>query len=146
VQVTVRNDGSTPVWMVGVLGGSEHGIRYPHYRPSVSRAGTPVAEPDPPEDPLVGPLRADHFRRLEPGEAFDPTQAGAYLPLATFATFSPGEPGAYRFDLVLSTASARPEEWLGTFGQDRDRGAVLDLVGQVPRITVPAPPLEVRVG
>jgi hypothetical protein len=120
VEVEVRNQGTGDVWLAGVVDGSEQGIRYPHYRPSVVRNGLVVAEPGPPEDPLVSPLRAADFRRLGPGEAFDPTQSeggAAYLPLATFATFSPAEPGRYRYALVLSTESARPEDWLGRFGQ-----------------------------
>jgi hypothetical protein len=124
--------------MVGVVDGSEHGVRYPHYRPSVELDGSVVARPAAPEDPLVGPLRAADFRRLGPGEAFDPTlrDAGAaYLPLATFATFAPAEPGRYRYSLTLSTESSDPEQWLGRFNQDAERAAVLELVARVPRIT-----------
>ncbi|MFB6637060.1 hypothetical protein ACFCYF_07365 [Streptomyces chartreusis] len=49
----------------------------------VLRAATgphPVGEPVPVEvelrDPLVGPLLRSHFRRLRPGESFDPTAGG----------------------------------------------------------------------
>jgi len=142
--VEVRNAGPGDVWMVGVLDGSEDGVRYPHYRPSVTRDGVTVVEPRAPEDPLVGPLRVADFQRLRPGGAFDPTRrdgAAAYLPLFTFASFCPSERGDYRYTLTLSTESGRPEEWLGRFGQE----AVLDLVARVPRLTVTSNALEVEV-
>jgi hypothetical protein len=148
VQVEIRNEGAEDVWMVGVLDGSEGGVRYPRYRPSVTRDGDVVASPPPPEDPLVGPLRTGDFRRLGPDEAFDPTrrEAGAaYLPLSTFATFRPVEPGIYRYSLVLSTESSQDEDWLGRFGQEENRSEVLELVSQVPRLTVNSNTLEVEV-
>ncbi len=141
VRVEIHNPGPGELWMVGVVDGAEDGVRYPHYRPLVTRAGAVVAAPGPPEDPLVGPLRPSDFRRLPPGAAFDPTQrdtASAYLPLATFGTFQPAEPGRYRFALTVSTESDAPEQWLGRFGQDADRAAVLALVAKVPRFTVTA--------
>jgi hypothetical protein len=147
VEVTVRNLGAEDVWIVGVVDGSEEGIRYPHYQPSVTRDGAVVAEPPPPEDPLVGPLRVADFRRLGPGEGFNPTrgEGAAYLPLITFATFRPTEPGVYRYTLTLSTESQAPEEWLGRYNQEAERDAVLDLVARVPRLTVTSAPALVQV-
>jgi hypothetical protein len=148
VRIEIRNDGAEDLWMVGVVDGSEEGVRYPHYRPAVTRDGDVVGKPPPPEDPLVGPLRTTDFRCLGPGEAFDPTrpEAGAaYMPLSTFATFRPAEPGIYRYTLVLSTESSQPEEWLGRFGQEAERSAVLELVARVPRLTVTSNALEVEV-
>lgn len=141
VGVEVGNDSPREVWMVGVVDGSEEGVRYPQYSPSVTRGASVVAAPPPPEDPLVGPLRAVDFRRLRPGESFDPTRGeggAAYQPLSTFATFRPAEPGVYRYALTVSTESVEPEEWLGRFGQDAERSAVLNLVARVPRVTVTA--------
>jgi hypothetical protein len=148
VAVEVRHLGAGDVWMVGVIDGSEEGVRYPHYRPSVTSGGVVAAAPPPPEDPLVGPLRVADFRRLGPGEVFDPTRGeggGAYLPLSTFASFHPAQPGVYRYTLTLSTESSQPEEWLGRFGQDRERAAVLDLVVRVPRVTITSN-VDVEVG
>jgi hypothetical protein len=148
VDVEVRNEGTVDEWMVGVIDGSEEGVRYPHYRPRVTRGGAIVAAPPPPEDPLVGPLRVADFRRLGPGEAFDPTRGDsgeAYLPLATFASFYPAEPGIYEYHLTLSTGSGTPEEWLGRFGQEAERDRVLDLIARVPRVTATASILEVEV-
>src|SRR5262245_5779099 len=143
VRAEVRNEGDRELLIVGVVDGSEQGVRYPHWRPEVSLGGRVVAEPGPAEDPLVGPLRRADFRRLAPGESFDPT-AGSYLPLATFATFRPREPGTYRCTLLLSTERESPEQWLGRFGQDAERGAVLELVARVPRLALRSE-VEVRV-
>jgi hypothetical protein len=139
IAIEVRNAGAGELWMVGVIDGSEEGVRYPHYRPSVAREGAVVAAPSPPEDPLVGPLRVMDFRRLGPSELFDPTRSeggGAYQPLSTFASFRPPESAIYRYTLALSTESGQPEQWLGRFGQDEERAAVLDLVRRVPRISI----------
>ncbi len=148
IDVELRNVADHEVWVVGVLDGSEEGVRYPHYRPSISRDGIVVAEPPPPEDPLVGPLRVAHFQRLRPGESLDPTGTdvdAGFMPLATFGTYRPPDPGIYRYELTLSTDSEHPEEWLGRFGQDAERSAVMELVTRVPRLTVASNPLEIDV-
>ena len=141
VALELRNVSDGPVWVTGVLDGSEEGIRYPHYRPVVTRQAETIAEPPPPEDPLVSPLRLVDFRLLRPGEAFDPTRAdgdAAYLPLLTFANFRPNAPGVYEFSLTFSTEGAAPEQWLGAFGQDASRAAVLERIAVVPRLTISA--------
>lgn len=141
LRVTIFNASERAVWMVGVVDGSEGGVRFPRYMPSVKIAGGVVAAPPPPEDPLVGPLRTADFRRLAPGESFDPTrpsQGAAYLPLSTFANFVPSKKGIYRYELELSTNSDSPERWLGRFNQEDERASVLELIGRVPRLTVTA--------
>jgi hypothetical protein len=141
IRIEVRNSTDADVWIVGVVDGSEDGVRCPHYRPAVLLGDDVVAEPPPPEDPLVGPLRQADFRRLSPGESFDPTnphEGAAYHPLATFATFRAIRPGVYRFTLTISSDCPDPEQWLGAFGQDAEREAVLGLVAQVPAVTVTA--------
>jgi hypothetical protein len=149
VGIEVRNLTTEKVQMVGVIDGSEEGVRYPHYQPSVSRNGVVMAGPPSPEDPLVGPLREMDFRQLDPGEAFDPTlgtNGAAYMPIFTFASFSPTEPGVYAYTLTLSTESDRPEDWLGRFGQqEAEQAAVLRRVAQVPRVTTTSNALEVEV-
>jgi hypothetical protein len=148
VTVEIRNIGDRELWMVGVLDGSEGGVRFPRYEPSVTLEDDVVAAPSSPEDPLVGPLRPTDFKRLTPGESFDPSDpsgAAAYLPLSTFANFIPRSPGTYRYVLALSTESDAPERWLGRFNQDAERNAVLDLVQRVPRLTLSnAVEVEVR--
>ncbi len=148
VDVELSNVGDEDVWAVGVVDGSEAGVRYPRWRPAVLHNGRAVATPPAPEEAMTGPLRAVDFRRLAPGEAFDPTarEAGAaYLPLLTFATFAPQQPGAYTLTLELSTESERPDEWLGRWGQAREPDRVLELVKQVPRMTIRSNDLVVEV-
>lgn len=141
VAVEVRNSGSVSCLAVGVVDGSESALRYPHYRPAITRDGVVVADPGPPEDPLVGPLRAVDFVRLEAGAAFDPTAArdgAAFLPLITFANFTPIQPGEYLCTLELSTASGSVDDWLGVFGQDAERDTVVRLIAEVPRTVIDA--------
>ncbi|MEU1406032.1 hypothetical protein ABZ471_27365 [Streptomyces sp. NPDC005728] len=137
----LRNVSDTGLWVVGVLDGSEAGLRYPHYRTAILRDGRPTDQPGP-EDPLVGPLLRSHFRRLAPGEAFAPGQAvegGVSFPLTAFDHFSPSETGDYEYRLTFSTESARPEQWFGRFGQRaEERGLLLDLISRVPRCTMTA--------
>ena len=148
IKIEVRNLSQQNVWVVGVVDGSEEGIRYPHYLPQISMAGQVVAEPPSPEDPLVGPLRPADFRLLAPDEAFDPTSphlGAAFLPLSTFSNFRPAVPGRYKSTLIFSTEGQYPEQWLGYFGQDAERSAVLERIAQVPRLTVRSNVLEVEV-
>jgi hypothetical protein len=148
VAIFLKNMSMSPVWMVGVLDGSESGLRYPLYRPEIHLKGILVAEPFPPEDPLVGPLRLSDLTKLEPGESFDPTQASldrAYLPLITFVNFFPATAGIYQFQLILSTESENPEQWLGTFGQETERDAVLKRVLKIPRGTFRSNTLEIEI-
>jgi hypothetical protein len=138
--VEVRNVGDRDSCLVGVLDGSEAGIRYPHYRPSVACGGEIVAAPEPPEDPLVGPIRSADIRRVRPGEGFDPTDravAPGYLPLSTFVAFRPDRPGTYRFGLELDMTQRRPEAWYGRFGQTTDE-ELLGLLAAVPPVAVSA--------
>lgn len=141
LRVAIRNATDHRIWMVGVVDGSEGGVRFPRYRPLVKLDGRIVAEPPAPEDPLVGPLRVEDFHRLEPGESFDPTRSSggeAYLPLSTFSNFVPPNRGRCRFELVVSTESDSPERWLGRFNQEDERDPVLGLIEKVPRCTVTA--------
>jgi hypothetical protein len=85
---------------------------------------------------------------LAPDEAFDPTNphpGAVFLPISTFSNFRPAVPGRYEFSLILSTQSQYPEQWLGSFGQDAERSAVLERIAQVPRLTIRSNVLEVEV-
>lgn len=141
IAVALRNISGSDVWIVGVLDGSEAGIRLPHYRTSVLHGGRVVSEPWV-EDPLVGPLLQSHFHRLPPGEGFDPTDGGgaaSSLPLTAFAHFRPEEKGQYQYRLTFSTESARPEQWFGRFGQrDDEHDVLLELISRVPRALLTA--------
>lgn len=129
VWAELRNEGTNELLIVDVVDGSETGVRFPRWLPSVWLGDAAVATTPRPEDPLVGPLRMEDFRRLAPGEAFNPGQ------LATFSTFAPPAPGRYTYRLELSTESDTDEGWLGSFNQDRE---VIDLVARVPRFTARA--------
>ena len=139
VGVRVTNVGERPVQMVGVVDGSETGQRFPYYLPAI-RAGDTVVRPGLPEDPLVGPLRRSDVILLPPGDSFDPTSADghAYLPLSTFANFQPLSPGRYTFELTLDTRAPDPARWLGRFGQDAEREAVLAAVRTIPPVLLTA--------
>ncbi|MFE4579136.1 hypothetical protein, partial [Streptomyces chartreusis] len=54
-RVELRNVSDAGVWVVGVLDGSEAGMRFPHFRTAVLHGGQTVYRPVV-EDPLVGPL------------------------------------------------------------------------------------------
>lgn len=131
--VAVTNTGDRTVLAAGVVGGSETGMRYPRWLPLVRAGDTVVARPGPDEDPMVSPLRECDLVRLGPGAAFDPTGPG-FLPLSTFATFRPATPGDYTFELTLDTRAPDPAGWLGSFGQDAERAAVLVAVRSVPAV------------
>jgi len=149
VQVTISNAGDSEMWIVGVLDGSEEGVRYPHYRPVVMRDGVTVAEPGAAEDPLVARLRAGEVRRLAPGASFDPTRpvdGAAYVPLSTFATWACPQAGEYQYVLSLSTHSPVVESWLGRVGPAESIEHLRDLLARVPRLTITSNVLTVRVG
>jgi hypothetical protein len=140
VRVEVRNVGTVPVRMPGVLDGSETGTRLPHYRPAVLRGDEVVAAPPGAEDPLVGPVRPEDLARLGPGEAFDPTDrsaSGAFLPLSTFTSYRPDRPGRYRFTLDVDTTGAE-DRWMGRFGQEPHRAQVAPLLADVPQVALTA--------
>ena len=138
VRVEVRNASDRPVWIVGVLEGSEVGFRYPHYLPTIKG---PERMPEPeglPHFGNVAPLLLDDFHRLDPGDSFDPTQPahGAhYHPLHTFSPFRPPAPGRYTLQLTLSTTSDDPAEWLGII-ETPDKAAILAHLAKIPRLRV----------
>jgi hypothetical protein len=140
VAVRLANCGTAPVRMPCVLDGSETGTRRPLYRPTVLRGTEPVAGPPAAEDPLVGPLLPEDLRWLAPGESFDPTHRtaqGGGLPLSTFGTYRPDQPGVYRYTLLLDTTGST-DSWMGRFGQEPYRDRVLPLLAEVPRMVLTA--------
>ena len=139
VRVVVINVGTAPLWIrvCSTALRPPPGAVLPAYRPA---DGEIVAAPPQPEDPLVGPLRPEDFRRLEPGQWFDPTDRSggpAYLPLSTFDSFRPDRPGTYRYTLILDTTGPE-EQWMGRFGQEPFRAGVLPLLALVPKVVLNA--------
>lgn len=145
VAVEVRNVSADALWVVGVLDGSEAGVRYPHYRPAISG-------PAPPEPELfdcgnVAPLRLEDFRRLPPGGGFDPTRptgGAAFVPLNAFVNFRVTLPGVYQFRLVLSTESADAGAWLGMSGYPGEEEVVARL-SLVPRLRIESNVLSIDI-
>lgn len=141
IALELCNVSDHPVWVTGVLDGSEAGIRYPYFLPQVTLDGKTVVGPPTAEDPLVAPLRLADFHLLQPGEALNPEGVlgePGYTPLFTFLNFRPDRPGDYEVSVIFSTESASPEDWLGRFGQDVDRDAVLKRVADIPQLTLTA--------
>lgn len=144
VKVEVRNVSGKPLRVVGVLDGSEAGVRYPHY---TARVTGPDYQPPTLERPeYTSPLRPQDFRLLKSSEGFDPTVplgGAAYVPLVCFSHFCPPSPGRYKLSLTLSTDSDSDEEWLGTlpFAQDE----ALPLIAQVPHVRVESNVLVIHV-
>ena len=136
VGVRVKNISSGPLWIVGVLDGSEVGLRYPHYLPSIEGPDYEMLKPEWPD--FTSPLRKKDFRLLQPGEDFDPTaptNGAAYMPLIAFRDFVPLSAGRYHISLTLSTESANIRQWLGTLPY-ATQNDLTQQVEKVPRCKV----------
>jgi hypothetical protein len=130
----------------GVLDGSETGFLFPLYLPEKNAS----VKFEPPEIEACGnasPLRITDFRLLKPKECFDPTKSvdeTSYLPLFTFNNFRPNTAGVYELSLTFSTESRRDEQWLGITGYPGEE-KVLELLEEIPRLTVKSNILQVKV-
>jgi hypothetical protein len=141
VTVEVRNVSPAPLWVVGVVDGAEGGARYPRWMPIVE--GPDGAFPLSEASDFTSPLRPADFRRLEPGEGFDPTVAAggaAYFPLATFGAVSQ-RPGRYTLALELDTAAPDDRAWQGSLPDRRPTAVskaaqVRERLASVPRLRV----------
>ncbi|MDX0481416.1 hypothetical protein GOD90_20280 [Sinorhizobium medicae] len=142
IRIEVRNISQLPIWLVGVLDGSEAGARFPKWIPHISG---PKGELSPPESPdFTSPLRAADFRRLAPGESFDPTlpvDGAAYFPIAAFERLS-DEAGDYSVTLELDTSASTPAAWMGTLPDRRPQAE--SEAGEVVRRINEIPPMKVR--
>jgi hypothetical protein len=146
ISIEVCSISDAPVRIVGVLDGSETGVRFPYYLPEIKSS----AKFELPEMEVCGttaPLRTTDFRLLKPRECFDPTKSAgeaSYLPLFIFNNFRPTAPGVYEFSLTLSTESERHGQWLGILGYPGEE-KVLELLKEVPRLTVKSNILTIKV-
>jgi hypothetical protein len=144
IAVRVRNVSTSPLLFVGVLDGSEFGLRYPHYIPEVSGPSDVRSQVEAPD--FTAPLRRTDVRTLQPGEEFDPTDrsgGAAYVQIATFLYLA-SAPGRYTVSLTVSTECDTIEPWLGTLPAPRDP-VVPDLIARIPRLTVRSPLLTIDV-
>lgn len=146
VAILMRNLTHHAMWMVGVVPGAEGGHRLPRYLPRVVVDGEVVASPAPALGTArVPPLRLDHFHRLQPGEAVDPTESSSrhgWLPLATFLHYRPRRRGTHLFVVTLST-EAEAERWIQQVDLADDRLELIERVRSIPRMLVESNRLEV---
>lgn len=142
LSVRITNVSDKPLWMVGVLPGSE-GLRYPQYVAEIEGPSGRVPIRFPEELDYVRGLRPEDFVRLAPGESFDPQEGKSFIPIQQLAWFKPAEPGRYRLRLHVDATAEDPREWMGhTFV--RDQRQVETLIRQVPRVEVWSNTLEIE--
>jgi hypothetical protein len=151
IRIEVRNlSQSTTIWLVGVLDGSEAGVRFPRWIPHVSATKGVVASTESPD--FTSPLRPADFRRLAPGESFDPTLAAegaAYFPIGAFDQITEAA-GRYSLSLTMDTEEPSPSAWMGTLPDRRPPSAgeaaeVARRLSQVPRLKVQSNTLTIEV-
>ena len=139
--VEITNVSDQPVWLVGVLPGSER-FRYPRYIAEIDGPGGPVSLPAPEALDYAPGLQVDDFVQLAPGESFDP-QGERFIPIQQLAWFKPPKRGRYRFRVCFDSTSRDPREWVG-HTHTRHRSQVEKLVVQVPKIQVWSNLLEIE--
>jgi hypothetical protein len=151
IRIEVQNLSHSPIWLVGVVDGSEAGVRFPKWVPHVSGPKGVLAAAESPD--FTSPLRPVDFRRLAPGEHFDPTArtgGAAYFPIAAFERITEAA-GEYSVALQLDTDAPSPAAWMGTLPDRRPQaGAEADEIArrirEVPRLQVQSNMLLIRVG
>jgi hypothetical protein len=142
LSVRITNVSNRPVWMVGVLPGSE-GLRYPQYVAEIEGPSGPVEMQFPEGLDYARGLQVEDFVRLEPGESFDPQQGKGFIPIQHFAWFTPSEPGEYRLRLRFDATARDPRQWLGQTAI-REQKKVESLINQVPQVEVWSNTVEVQ--
>ncbi len=138
--IQITNVTSRPIWMVGVLPGSE-GLRYPQYRVEIEGPSGPVRLYLPEGLDYARALQREDFVRLKPGESFDP-QGQHFIPIQSLAWFKPSQPGRYRLRLLFDATSDSPRDWLG-HTVVRQRGLIEKLIRQGPHEKVWSNVLEI---
>jgi hypothetical protein len=142
LSVQITNVSDDPVWIVGVLPGSE-GLRYPQYTAEIEGPSGPVEMPFPEGLDYARGLQPEDFVRLAPGESFDPQKGKGFIPVQQLAWFKPTQPGRYRLRLRFDATESDPRQWMGhTFVRDQRR--VENLIQQVPHVEVQSNTLEIE--
>ena len=133
LSVRITNISAGPVWVVGVVPGSE-GLRYPQYIIEIE-GPEGVEQIRLPEDlDYVRGLRAEDFVRLAPGQSFDP-QGKDFIPIQQLAWFKPTQPGRYQFRLRFDATEPDPRQWMGHTPVS-DPGSIERLIQRVPPVRV----------
>lgn len=142
VSVQITNVSDEPIWLVGVLPGSD-GLRYPQYVTEIEGPSGPVETPFPEGLDYARGLRTDDFVKLAPGDSFDPQQGKGFIPIQQLAWFQPEERGKYRLRLRFDATEKDPREWMG-HTYVRDQHQVEKLLDQVPRVEIESNTLEIE--
>lgn len=142
VSVRITNISDEPIWLVGVLPGSE-GLRYPQYQAEIEGPSGTVQMRFPEGLDYARGLRPEDFVRLAPGESFDPQQGKGFVPIQQLAWFQPSEKGTYRMRLRFDATSEDVREWMG-HTPVRDQRKVESLLRQVPHVAVESNTLEIE--
>ena len=141
LSVQITNISDEPIWMVGVVPGSD-GLRYPQYVAEIE-GPKGLEQTRLPEDlDYVRGLRAEDFVRLAPGESFDP-QGKGFIPIQQLAWFKPTQPGRYLFRLSFDATEADPRQWMG-HTRVTDQRSIEGLIQQVPSVRVWSNTLEIE--
>jgi hypothetical protein len=144
LSVRVTNVSDRPIWMVGVLPGSD-GLRYPQYVAEIEGPSGPVETPFPEGLDYARGLQPEDFVRLDPGEGFDPQKGKGFIPIQQLAWFAPTEPGEYRVRLRFDATANDPRQWMGqTYVRDRQK--VETLIKRVPQVEVWSNTLQIECG
>lgn len=141
LSVRVSNLSDEPIWLVGVLPGSD-GQRYPQYVPEIEGPAGPVQVQSPEALDYVPGLRLEDFVLLAPGDSFDP-QGKGFIPIQRLAWFRPSEPGTYRFRLLFDSTGLDPRDWMGHTHVPHMH-KVESLIKQVPKVQVWSNTLEIE--
>jgi hypothetical protein len=142
VALQITNVSDEPIYMVGVLPGSE-GLRYPRYVAEIEGPSGRVKAEFPEAMDYVRGLREEDFVCLEPGESFDPQGKPEYIPVQKLAWFKPSGAGTYRLRVRFDATARDPREWMGhTFVRNRDH--VEALIRQVPHVQATSNTLEIE--
>jgi hypothetical protein len=141
--VQVSNLSDEPIWLVGVLPGSD-GLRYPQYVPEIEGPAGPIQVQSPEALDYVPGLRPEDFVLLAPGESFDP-QGKGFIPIQPLAWFRPSEPGKYRFRVRFDSTALDPRDWMGNTHVPHVQ-KVEGLIKQVPKVQVWSNTLEIEFG
>lgn len=142
--VRLTNVSDEPVWIVGVLPGSE-GLRYPQYMAEIEGPSGPVRTSFPEGLDYARGLQTEDFVRLNPGESFDPQRGKSFVPIQQLAWFKPTKPGKYRVRLHLDATAEDPRQWMGhTFVRDQKK--VETMIKRVPHVKVESNTVEIQFG
>jgi len=141
LSVQITNISGEPVWMVGVVPGSD-GLRYPQYVAEIEGPEGSEQTRLPEDLDYVRGLRAEDFVRLAPGQSFDP-QGKDFIPIQQLAWFKPTKHGTYQFRLRFDATEPDPRQWMG-HTRITDPRSIERMIQRVPPVRVWSNTLEIE--